>query len=354
MPDKPSLIIVHGMGEHTEQSFKKEIVDSLNYALGLYDKWQGKKIDELVDIIPFEYNSYFDKHRKLLADASQPLASRLEQLQLAGIKVVVGEIAKWESELNKDNFFKTHWLDVLFYRYTDLAEPIRLKLAETIVKAIRNRGAQNVHVLGHSLGTSVVHDTLASLYSPSVPVDLGRNLSPSSEKLPSVHLVANVSHLLESFVGTGASVVNPCKKGCVRTYYQYRHVLDPFMLPSPFEPVENGIWCEEIELSKMRYQELRPRLLTDLNTHAITHYLENPVSHVPLMQVLNFGFAPSETQISKAFKLHKEAKSIQGRAEDIKNKWEAINLKNLNSVEAFIKSGQALRDMLAEYGKTFG
>ena len=262
------------------------------------------------------------------------------------------EIARWDSELNQDNFFKTHWLDVIFYRYTGLGEVIRIKLARLIAETIGNVGAQNVHVLGHSLGTSVVHDTLASLYAPPNASSMDHNLSPRTTKMASVHLVANVSRLLQSFVDVNRSVVNPCRDGCAGTYYQYRHVLDPFMIPFPFDPVINDVWCDDIEHDSFMYRELKPKLVTDLNTHGITHYLENPVCHVPLLQVLNIDFAPNKTETKKAFKMHQQ-KALQGKAELLQQKWDAIDLANKESVEAFIRAAQALRDMLATFGQEF-
>ncbi|MDZ7803643.1 hypothetical protein [Thiohalophilus sp.] len=353
MPDKPTLILVHGMGEHTGDSFREEVTTSLNYALGLYEKWQGKQIQERVNLVPFGYNTIFNEHREKLADTALPLVQRLDKLQGAGVTGMMSqEIARWDSELNQDHFFKTHWLDVIFYRYTGLGELIRVKLARLISETIRDVGAQNVHVLGHSLGTSVVHDTLASLYAPPGESSLDHNLSLRTSKLASVHLVANVSRLLQSFVDVNRSVVNPCRNGCVGTYYQYRHVLDPFMIPSPFEPVINDIWCEEIEHDAFMYQELRPKLITDLNTHAVTHYLKNPVCHVPLLQVLNIDFAPNKTERKKAFKAHQDT-ALQGKAEFLQQKWDTIDLADKESVEAFIRAAQGMRDMLAAFGKDF-
>lgn len=353
MPDKPTLIIVHGMGEHTGDSFRGQVASALNYALGLYDKWQDKKIDDLIKLVPFGYNEIFNQHRELIAKQSIALGDRLGKLKTAGVKGIMPlEIAHWESELNQDHFFKTHWLDVLFYRYTGLGEVIRIKLARLIAETIDEVGAQNVHLLGHSLGTSVVHDTLASLYAPPGQSSLEHNLSPRTSKLASVHLVANVSKLLQSFADVNRSVVNPCKTGCVGTYYQYRHVLDPFMIPSPFEPVINDVWCNEIEHDAFMYQELKPRLVTDINTHGITHYLKNPMCHVPLLQVLNIDFAPNKTEQKKAIRAHQET-ALQGKAELLQQKWDTIDLANKESVEAFIRAAQALRDMLAQFGKDF-
>jgi len=353
MAEKPTLIVVHGMGEHTGQSFHHEVSEALDYALSLYPDWNGKKIDDLVKIVPFGYDDIFNKHRDMIADAATPLGQRLDKLKGLGVTGIMAlEISRWDAELNQDNLFKTHWLDVIFYRYTGLGEVIRVKLAKLITEHISAAGAQNVHLLGHSLGTSVVHDTLASLYAPPGESSMAHNLSPRSEKLASVHLVANVSRLLQSFVDVNKSVVNPCSKGCTATYYQYRHVLDPFMIPSPFDPAINDVWCEAIEHDEFMYQEIKPKLVTDLNTHGVVHYLKNPVCHVPLLQILNIDFAPNKTERKKAFTRH-QTTALQGKADLLQQKWDALDLHSKESVEAFIRAAQGLRDFLAAFGKDF-
>ena len=353
MPDTQTVIIVHGMGEHTEESFEAQIKDSLNYGLGLYDNWKSKKIENLVNIVPFEYNSIFNEHRKMIADSTVALGDRLGQLKSAGVVGIMPmEISKWESELNNDNFFKTHWLDVLFYRLTGLGEVIRIKLAKVITENIGKVGAQNIHLIGHSLATSIIHDTLASLYAPPGHSSMDYNLSTETSRLASVHMVANVSRLLESFAKTGTSVVNPCETGCVSTYYQYRHALDPIMIPSPFEPVVNDVWCAETEHDEFMYKEIKPKLITDVNTHDVVHYLENPVCHIPLLQVLNIDFAPDEAEKERAFKEHKK-KALQGKADLLQQKWDDLDLTNKQSVEAFIRAAQGLRDLLAGFGQEF-
>lgn len=352
MTDRPSLIIVPGMGEHTDASFKAEVVEAINYSFGLYPSWRGKAIEDFVDIVPCEYNSFFSKQRETMADAARPMAERLAALETAGFHPVTGELTKWGSELDKDNFFKTHWLDVLFYRYTMLSEPIRIKVSAITAQEVSSKGAENVHVLGHSLGTSVVHDSLASLYATGGGSG-GKNLSTRSSKLGSVHLVANVSRLLQSFVRVSESVVHPCgASGCTFGYFQYRHILDPFTIPSPFDPIANGVWQDPFTLSDNQYQRLRPRLVTDLNTHGIGHYLKNPECHVPFLKSLGIGFKPKKTEIEKAFEEH-QSTSLQGKAETLQRKWDELNLASMSSVEAFIKAAQALRDMLASFGQSF-
>ena len=65
-----------------------------------------------------------------------------------------------------------------------------------------------------------------------------------------------------------------------------------------------------------------------------------------------FGFSANKTDFKKAFEAHEE-KSLQGKAEVLLQRWEELNLTQFSSVEAFIKAAQALRDMLAGFGKTF-
>src|SRR5688500_7871057 len=96
-----SLLIVPGMGEHTDASFKKEVVAALDYALGLYPDWKSKSIEDLVDVVPCEYDSFFAKHRNQMANAAKPLAERLAQLETAGLHPITGDLTKWDSELNK-------------------------------------------------------------------------------------------------------------------------------------------------------------------------------------------------------------------------------------------------------------
>lgn len=352
-PAKPALIIVHGMGEHTRDSFEKEIVESLDYALSLYPGWKKKKIKHLIEIVPFEYNATFEQHRERMANSSVQLQERLAALRAADLHPIPDGFADWDAELNQDDFFRTHWLDVLFYRYTYLAEIIRIDLAKLICETIENaEGAQNVHILAHSLGTSVLHDTLASLYATVPTHPRPTTLDPGAEKLRSVHMVANVSRLLESFARAGQSVVNPCDDGCTATYYQYRHLLDPITWPSPFEPVANDFWQDPFQLAETVYQRLRPRLITDFNTHAITHYLKNPECHAPMLKALGIKFWPSDEEIQKAYAAHAE-NTLQGQAQALQDRWEALKLGALDDVKGFIKAAQALRDMLAGYGKSF-
>ena len=84
-----------------------------------------------------------------------------EALRKAKLKLNNLQIAL--SNIDDDDFFNTHWLDVFFYVFTEIGEHIRIRLGEQVADAVAtvNGGASRVHLLGHSLGCAVIHDTLA-------------------------------------------------------------------------------------------------------------------------------------------------------------------------------------------------
>lgn len=59
---KPVLFIVHGMGNHTEASFKSEVVTSLNAALSYYPNPDTTNIESTFDIVVFSYNDIFEDY----------------------------------------------------------------------------------------------------------------------------------------------------------------------------------------------------------------------------------------------------------------------------------------------------
>lgn len=347
MPTKQTLIIVHGMGD--PKDFKQDVIGSLNSGLDLYPAHKGKKIEQLVDIVYYEYDTVWNKYRKTMADARKKFAGRLDALEAAGWHPIRGDFLTWEKDIDGDSFFKTHLLDALFYRYSFLAEPVRIGLAKEIVKAVEAKGAENVHILGHSLGTSVVHDCLESLYKKYETHKREKNLDPALHQLGSVHLVANVSCVLQTFKAVDQSLVRPCN-GCTHAYYQYRHALDPFTWPSPFDPIPNGLWTAACIGDEAQYRALRTTAVMELNPHAIAHYLKDPLCHGPLLQML--GLPLTHADIMKAAVAY-EANALQGKAEALRDRWRELELDRLEGLPALIKAARALRDFLANFGQTF-
>jgi hypothetical protein len=340
---KPVLIITHGMGTHTAESFKKDVVDSLNASIALYPSYKSETIEKHCDIVSVEYNDIFDEYRKKLATTGDDLTTVLTSIPgQTGIDTLTENLSKFKN----DKLFYTHWLDVILYRFTVLGEVVRIRLGQAIVKEIAARGGANVNILGHSLGTSAIHDTLAKLFNTKYKLGEIDSLSPSISRIKSCHLVANVSRLLESFVNVGNYVVNPGSSGCISYYREYRHKLDPFTLPKAFNPAETPPWVES------EYDLVRIKRLTDLNTHSIKSYLMNPKSHRRLFESIYPSFFPSIFDKNQADKSY-ELTTLKGQYEKFENKLEKIKVSNPSSIQDLIKTAIEFRNFVESIGGNF-
>ena len=292
---KPILIMTHGMGSSTSASFKKEVVDAFQHAYNQYPSFENKDIEELIDIEVIEYNSILETHRQAMAEEAASVASVLAGIPGQNVtQELTTKLTQYTEKFGADKFFYTHLLDVLFYRFTVLGELCRIRVGKAIIKAVQERGAANVHILGHSLGTAVVHDALASAYSEGFDIDNEITaLSPEMHKLASVHFVANVARVLESFVNVEQSIVKP-HTGCTYAYREYRHRYDPFTRVRPFNPPASPPWQPE------PYKLIQTNRIAQLNTHDVAHYIKNPAVHREMMPFFDQDFWPEDAEKQNA------------------------------------------------------
>jgi pimeloyl-ACP methyl ester carboxylesterase len=354
MPDK-KLIVVHGMGQHDAASVKKEVTEGLTTAFNLYTSLNGTKVDSQIDIVPVAYNSFFDDYRKKLEERSGSLGERLAAIDTSvPFPIdVVKRINNLEADLAKDEFFTTHWLDVILYFLTLLSEPIRLKVAEAIADAIAEVGGANVHVMGHSLGTAVVHDTLAKAYGPdNLLANTGKvlNLSPIEHCLGGVHMVANVSRALQTFVKVGSSIVRPGPLGCTSVFFEYRHRLDPIPKIRPFNPTDNDGWVPH-DIFQSVYRLIEPSSVTAANVHDLRHYLITPAVHLPLFRLL-FGFRPKKAEQDAAEAAYL-ANTVLGKAQALQAAFGDLQPTDADSLRAVLDAARALKDMVLGFGEAF-
>lgn len=352
---RQQLIVVHGMGQHTADSFRDEVLDACRQAGGLYDSLRGEDVAGRFDIVPVGYNDIFDEFRAELAERAQPLAERMAAIAgtLPIASGVAARINALESEITDESFFRTHWLDVLLYRFTILSERVRLRLAEALARTIAEHGSANVHVLGHSLGTAVVHDTLAKAYGPEQlvgPDGRQHSLSPTTHRLGSVHMVANVSRVLQSFIDVKASPVRPGERGCTAEFLEYRHRLDPVARVRPFDPTDNGRWVSHLVFRKA-YTLAELTSVTRANTHAIGHYLLNPKAHLPLFRLL-FRFRPRKAETEAASERF-FARTLRGHAERLEEAFEDFQPRDEDALRDLIRAGQALKALVESFGEEF-
>lgn len=351
---KPKLIIVHGMGQHTDESFRTDFIDGCKWAFDLYPGYIGRSPEEYAEIIPVSYNDIFDKHRKMMANRAIPVVERLQSIpgMGGGLLNAVNEIVEIESEINDDDFFKTHVLDVLLYRFTTLGEVVRIRLGSEISKAVGtvNGGGKRVHILGHSLGAAVVHDCLAKLYDDEYVLGDLDNLSDVMHKLGSLHMIANTSRVLESFVNVSNSIVKPGPGGCTFKYREYRHALDPITWPKPFNPTDNGGWISNDSWFFKRYELIKPSSITNQhgNIHNIRHYLANPLVHQQLFKIV-FDIELTDKQKLEG---HDEfvGLTLAGVADDLQESLEDLKKINIENVKGLIKAVKALKSFVEQLG----
>lgn len=344
---KPVLIITHGMGTHTEASFKKEVVDALQAAYGAYPSFKDKKIEDFIDVVCVEYDSILTEHREKMAENASNIFEVLSGIPNQGnIQKLTTLFSGYAAKLGDNNFFNTHLVDVLLYRFTVLGELCRIKLGLKIIEEVGKRGGPYVHVLGHSLGTSVLHDTLATVYSKGF-MENGevKSLSPKYHRLSSVHMVANVSRVLESFAKVESSIVNP-GEGCTNYYREYRHKFDPFTWVKPFDPTETAPWVE------LEYKLMQTKRISQFNTHDVAHYIENPLVHREMMPFFDDSFWPSKNEMHHADK-HFYDKTILGKYKKIAKDAEGINFKDPDSFVAFFRSVSAFKKLIESMGGKF-
>lgn len=276
---KNLLLVAHGMGVH-EAGWEQAVRKKLEEVAGRYEAFQPDPAvlwDE-VELRPVSYDG-------ILSDAlAQWKANAGGVMDFVGKHKLPGAGSlDWIEELAQqdEEYLWTHAGDVIIYRFFRLfRERIRSRVMKEIADGVfadPGRHLRDCTVLAHSLGTSVVHDSLQVLGTAPI-AGLANAISPPNERFRAIFMLANVSRVLESDVAAFESIVrggsqNDTKSYCTR-FYSYRHALDPFCVLRPFKapgflPQFNLI----AELSHYRALDL----------HGFEHYLDHPLVHVALI-----------------------------------------------------------------------
>ena len=288
MANKSAILLVHGMGNNTPPqdgkpgSFGKEFIAATTASLQQFKKHAGESLSNYVDIHEFNYNVWFDQMRTTMANNAKYMTERLAAVSgIYGASVPLDLASKlngFEAKFGDDSFFYTHCLDVIFYG-TMLGAKVRVDAAAKIAELVENYGGANVHVIAHSLGTAVVHDTLHLLYRPEHdPDDKIADLDIVTHQLGSVWMFANVSRLVNSVSRLSnplGTVVRPGVGGCTASFFNVRHALDPFTWLAQFNPPNNGSWISESAYT-MSYRSIVTDLIIEANTHSFPQYLSDP------------------------------------------------------------------------------
>lgn len=319
------IFLVHGMGVHGEDWSS----DVQNQIRSLYDRYPGLSCTPFEDRFEFSairYDHIFDELRTQWGNEPQEVVNRFAQTNIGNstIEFLTG-LARKPAE---DTFFGSHILDILLYRFFPLvADRIRVDVASQIIETLA--GTDETHVLrwsviAHSLGTSVIHDTLDALYNTGFPDIPDSPLSPTDTRARVIMMVANVSRLLQTNVKAYNSLVRPGKDksaGICDYFINAKHQWDVIVRPKEFDPDDQ--WPD---LPTRMAHRFIPVVVTDFrekDIHSLRYYLENPKVHISLFRSLTARFMIHDDEEKAAIAAY-ERETLEGKYKDLRQNLKKI------------------------------
>jgi hypothetical protein len=289
---KHTVFFVHGVGDDAK-GWSKNLREEFK---ALFDSYPlppgGKPFDEIFLTEEILYNDLFDLWR---ARAAQDAEAAIRELGGGGLpQNAVTRLLEAGASAGGGGFLRTHALDVLQYRYLRLvSESIRSAVEFQIMRKLpETQFGTPVRwsIVAHSLGSSVVHDTLHEMFSPGAGAQGSALFQPFA-----VVMLANVSQLLhnENVLGQGidaySSFVKPNREtdqGACRYYLSAANKFDPIALAGDFKPPAN--WLADSAKAQRRYRPLGIEAIPkNRQVHGFSEYLAHPGVHVPLFRILS-------------------------------------------------------------------
>jgi hypothetical protein len=359
---KPIVVLIHGMGNHTAPkptsnergSFGTECIDTFNTAFQMYPSLQSSRIEDSVNFVEIHYNHLFDTFRNEMAENGQKFEDLLKgagaTTPLGNVPGLVQAVIGFEASLDSDDVFFTHWLDVILYKLY-FGEVVRIHVAKKLGDIITKNNTKDIHILAHSLGTAVIHDTLAKVYRHDYADDDEiADLAPVTHKLASIWQIANISRLANSLLKIAdpyKSLIKPGSKGVTSTMMNIHHKLDPFTLLQKFSRLDNGNWIPPNVYSSS-YRDIETSDITQINTHSITQYLHDPDVHLYLFKRLGIRIPP-KGQREKASNDYKNM-IIDGAVAELKSQFEEVTKGNAATFKDYFVAAKKLVDATKRLG----
>lgn len=302
------LLLVHGMGRHAA-NWSVDVTAKLDEVAQRYPRYREQYPDggiaDHLRVVEITYDECFRQYVDQWQESVDRLAEFMEvnEAHAGGELEDFAEVVEWvrHAAPSEKKFFWSHAVDVLLYRFFPLVtDEVRATVLDQFARALTGRNVRGA-VLAHSLGTKVTHDCLQLLGTEAFGG--GQSfLASRGYFLDAVITVANVSRILGR-VRPGdpdvyQSAVHPrstpatavAAPGYCGAFLNFRHALDPFTLVKPFRPANWGAdyYSPEHDLQ---------HIAADWNVHGLTHFLDHPAVHVP---ILNMLLAKNEPFVSEA------------------------------------------------------
>lgn len=360
------VFLVHGMGNGWEDDAAAEIT-AIRETAARYPAVRIFASD--LHFVPIQYNQVFADYLTRLEEEAGLLEGFLGEIpesDLAGQlrRYIEAAFGTGSGDLNLPQDLpdlRTHWLDVLLYRFTLLRHPVRISVANQILAELRkpeNAQARGTRIaaIGHSLGSAVLHDALVGLYSlpgpgpifgPQAPDDLllGEELKQSLEWSCLAQL-ANVSRLLANEVDPSRSIVRPAQDatGVLSAMVTAKHLLDPIARIRPFRAAMGPLLATETAFHDVTLRAVKGSLR---NIHGFEHYWRDPQVHIPFFRGVFGNDVVSEEEARDAIREYglfpEELEELRARVEALREK-----AAGLSGPDAVIKLILSLVDAEAE------
>lgn len=316
MPSKQLIILVHGMGTHAKGDFTKEFKKALSdraKSFGIADD----SFLSTVDYKEFNYSEYFDHIRQQFAENAAARKKGFGFLTGKGFEEkLLQQLTKFESNFGKDDFYYTHWLDVILYATMYFGEKLRVDFISEFEKLRKKYDNKNIHIVCHSLGTALVHDALAKYYRlDSDPFDDIPDLKTGNFNISSLWTFANVSrmvNLLNGLTDPNNSTVVTGSDGCTNNFVNVRHKYDPFT------------WFKTYDRKMKNLVLIEDKVIKKVNTHDFYEYVNEPraargiLSFIYKINVSDTNFKKGDEE-HKANQLKQEVKELKAAIDAVRN-----------------------------------
>jgi len=274
-----TVFLVHGMGAHANTDWADSVWQKILECSERYPHFKNTRpLSEYARFVAIDYDEYIERALARWRNNGNTFAAFAMQHGFVNASDFQGlqEVRHDDTE-----FLFSHIADVLIYRYfgnerAQIIETVMSKIAGVIHDG-RNADAEaEFSVVAHSLGTAVAHDALHRLGSEQM---IGGNQNTlRGLQFDSVHMIANVSRVLQDQVNAYESVVRPrtreFKGGICQVMHTYRHKVDPFANVRKFQPVT---WGDSHNLVPVDH-------VHGWNIHGWLHYLDDPRVHIPILK----------------------------------------------------------------------
>lgn len=324
------VFLIHGMGVHNKD-WSADAQATLKKSYEQYANLVSTPFKNAYSFHEITYDHLFENIRDAWEEEANGVMERLKTMGISsGLLHTLTRLAQAGTG---DGFFRTHVLDVIFYRFfPTVRDPVRIHVAKTITEKLNEarRSSTNAikwSVIAHSLGTAVSHDTLHLMFAEGVSHDI----EPLSVRnfAPYVYLAcANVSRILSKgneipvYGSRCRPAMTPNRDAVMRYFLNAWNIFDPFTRPSRFEPAYDWLDARTQTARHPRFQDIKTTEIRQKNVHALEHYLENPAVHVPFFRATHDSMGiVSHAEASEAQQTYRKAvvqAHLEGEAEELR------------------------------------